>query len=79
MSKPIDFIQKKANKNGEVTAKEVLEGFLNNVDKVDKVIVVARCKDGEIKAGWCHNDTLNSLGLLEAAKQLVLQDMWEDA
>lgn len=78
--KVIDFNESKAEKNGVVTPRALIENLLSAIEKgeVESVAYVIKCKDDILKAG---NSTMNStevIGLFEVGKQLVIDDMYED-
>jgi hypothetical protein len=74
----IDLNEKRNEKHNILTPKKHLEIFLENTDEMDFAITIARCKDGEVKTGWSEANLLTILGALEAAKQSVLSEMWEE-
>lgn len=77
--KIIDLKEKKASKNGEITAKALLETILKIVEKgdVEAIVYVTKNKNGVIATGWSVNESTAVIGMLECGKQIVLEDMYE--
>lgn len=73
----IDLQQKKAEKNGEITVARLLERSLENADDLKRIVTIAIDKNGYVLTGWNHGGTLEALGMLEAAKVQILNDMEE--
>jgi predicted RNA-binding protein with EMAP domain len=75
--KPKDFLEYKAERNGEVTPRSVIDNLSEAIDRgeVDEVVFVVRCKDGEVKCGYSHSNHLAQLGLLTVGKDMIIRDM----
>ena len=77
--KTVDFLEKKAEKNGEVTVKSLIEHLLLaiNRDEIESVVYVAKSKNGELDMGCNNMPQTEAIGLLECGKQLIFEDMYE--
>lgn len=74
----IDFNELKAKKDGVLTPKSMITNVLENIDEVDKVVVVIRTKDKQVIHGVSDMNHLIAIGLYEAGKALVFNNMWEE-
>lgn len=79
MTKPINLHEKRAERNGELTPKALVESLLTAIERgeVENIIYVVKRQDGEILTGWSQENHLPLLGMLECGKQGVLEDMYE--
>ncbi|MFG3612391.1 MULTISPECIES: hypothetical protein [Rummeliibacillus] len=73
----IDFNERLARKEGRVTPKALLENALNRLGEIDQIIYVVKDHDGTVKVGYSEGGLLQALGMLEAAKVDVINDMYE--
>jgi hypothetical protein len=73
-----DFFEEKAKKEGKLTPKALLESTLDHIDEVEYIVVTMRCKNGEILTGWSEMNHLTMLGLMEAGKVQIFQNMYEE-
>lgn len=77
--KIIDLREMKAEKNGEVTVKSLVENLYMAVDegKVKSIVYVALTEDDEIAYGNSSMNQTKTVGLLECGKQMVINDMYD--
>jgi len=75
-----DFNEFKAEKEGIVTPKAVIENILIGIEKgwVDDIVVVVRTHEGSVTVGASNQDTLAILGLLEAGKFELINDLYSE-
>jgi len=76
--KTIDFNEIKAERDGEITPKVVLENALANLNAIDKVIVIIRQNDGIVTHGVSSMSGIEGIGLCEMGKAYIMNDMWEE-
>ncbi|EST11265.1 hypothetical protein [Sporolactobacillus laevolacticus] len=72
-----NFLDYKAEKEGIITPKSVIENLIKAINEglVENVVFCVKTEDGEIKYGYSEQDQLQALGLFEAGKTLLLSDM----
>jgi hypothetical protein len=75
-----NFSEWKAEKEGKLTPKVLIENLLQAIDEgiVQEVAFVTRCQDGEIKTGWSEMNLITGIGLLELGKQAIMAEMYEE-
>lgn len=73
----IDFAERKAEKNGYVTPKALIEHLLTEIEKgnIETVVYVTLDKDGEIVAGYSADNNAKIVGMTECGKQNIIEDM----
>lgn len=72
MEKTIDFSEKKSSLERGASVKEILEENLEASNNYTSVLVVSLDKDGEINLGYSWESSLQALGMLEVAKNYIL-------
>lgn len=72
MEKTIDFSEKKSSLERGASVKEILEENLEASHNYTSVLVVSLDKDGEINLGYSWESSLQALGMLEVAKNYIL-------
>ena len=58
----------KDKKEGVLTPELLLEDALENVENIQEIAIVVRTKDGYTMVGSCTEDSMITVGLLEAGK-----------
>lgn len=73
----VNFSEKKAEKDGVVTPKSLIEHLLQEIYKgnINNIVYSAIDKDGVIKAGHSDSEATQVIGMLECAKQDIIDDM----
>lgn len=74
MEKTIDFLEKKSSKERGASVKEILEENLTASKNYESVLVISLDKDGEVNLGYSYESSLQALGMLEVAKNYILND-----
>ncbi|HAP8374344.1 TPA: hypothetical protein IV024_002401 [Enterococcus faecium] len=72
MENMIDFSEKKSSLERGASVKEILEENLEASHNYTSVLVVSLDKDGEINLGYSWESSLQALGMLEVAKNYIL-------
>ena len=72
MGKVIDFSEKKSGLERGASVKEILEENLEASHNYTSVLVVSLDKDGEINLGYSWESSLQALGMLDVAKNYIL-------
>ena len=72
MENTIDFSEKKSSLERGAFVKEILEENLEASHNYTSVLVVSLDKDGEINLGYSWESSLQALGMLEVAKNYIL-------
>ena len=72
MANTIDFSEKKSSLERGASVKEILEENLEASNNYTSVLVVSLDKDGEINLGYSWESSLQALGMLEVAKNYIL-------
>ncbi|ORO94755.1 hypothetical protein [Streptococcus mitis] len=72
MVNTIDFSEKKSSLERGASVKEILEENLEASNNYTSVLVVSLDKDGEINLGYSWESSLQALGMLEVAKNYIL-------
>lgn len=72
MGNMIDFSEKKSSLERGASVKEILEENLEASNNYTSVLVVSLDKDGEINLGYSWESSLQALGMLEVAKNYIL-------
>lgn len=72
MVNTIDFSEKKSSLERGASVKEILEKNLEASNNYTSVLVVSLDKDGEINLGYSWESSLQALGMLEVAKNYIL-------
>ena len=70
----IDFLEKKSSKERGASVKEILEENLTASKNYESVLVISLDKDGEVNLGYSYESSLQALGMLEVAKNYILND-----
>lgn len=68
----IDFSEKKSSLERGASVKEILEENLEASHDYTSVLVVSLDKDGEINLGYSWDSSLQALGMLDVAKNYIL-------
>lgn len=76
--KPVQIAEVRAERKGIITPFSLIENLMDNIDTVQDVVFVIRRHDGEMVHGVSTMNHIESLGLFEVGKALVLNDMWEE-
>ena len=74
MGKAIDFLEKKSSKERGASVKEILEENLTASKNYESVLVISLDKDGEVNLGYSYESSLQVLGMLEIAKNYILNN-----
>ena len=72
MENTIDFSEKKSSLERGASVKEILEENLEACHNYTSVLVVSLDKDDEINLGYSWDSSLQALGMLEVAKNYIL-------
>ena len=72
MENTIDFSEKKSSLERGASVKEILEENLEASHNYTSGLVVSLDKDGEINLGYSWESSLQALGMLEVAKNYIL-------
>lgn len=72
MVNTIDFSEKKSSLERGASVKEILEENLGASHNYASVLVVSLDKDGEINLGYSWESSLQALGMLDVAKNYIL-------
>nr|DAI02497.1 MAG TPA: hypothetical protein [Caudoviricetes sp.] len=72
MENTIDFSEKKSSLERGASVKEILEENLEASHNYTSVLVVSLDKNGEINLGYSWESSLQALGMLEVAKNYIL-------
>ena len=72
MENTIDFSEKKSSLERGASVKEILEENIEASHNYTSVLVVSLDKDGEINLGYSWESSLQALGMLEVAKNYIL-------
>jgi hypothetical protein len=75
----IDFKAAKDRKDGNITPRvlrDSMDKWIDDYGKVDNMIIIYE-HDGYIDVAWTSMTSIRALGLLETAKQMILDDMRE--
>ena len=72
MGDTIDFSEKKSSLERGASVKEILEENLEASHDYASVLVVSLDKDGEIHLGYSWESSLQALGMLDVAKNYIL-------
>ena len=72
MENTIDSSGKKSSLERGASVKEILEENLEASHNYTSVLVVSLDKDGEINLGYSWESSLQALGMLEVAKNYIL-------
>lgn len=65
-------------KQGEITPRALIENLLENINRIDRIVVSVKCKDEEILTAFTTGSALENIGLLEASKVDLLQTLIEE-
>ena len=71
-AKVLHLSEKKSEKQGIVTPRKVIEE-LNETEDIKTVIYTIEQKDGTIVAGYSTEDSTRLIGMLEVAKQIIIE------
>ena len=72
MGNTIDFSEKKSSLERGASVKEILEENIEASQNYTSVVVVSLDKDGEINLGYSWESSLQALGMLDVAKNYIL-------
>lgn len=72
MENIIDFSERKSSMERGASVKEILKENLEASHDYTSVLVVSLDKDGEINLGYSWDSSLQALGMLEVAKNYIL-------
>ena len=72
MENIIDFSERKSSMERGASVKEILKENLEASHDYTSVLVVSLDKDGEINLGYSWESSLQALGMLEVAKNYIL-------
>lgn len=72
MENMIDFSEKKSSLECGASVKEILKENLEASHAYTSVLVVSLDKDGEINLGYSWDSSLQALGMLDVAKNYIL-------
>lgn len=70
----IDFLEKKSSKERGASVKEILEENLTASKNYESVLVISLDKYGEVNLGYSYESSLQALGMLEVAKNYILNN-----
>ena len=73
----VDFNERKAMKNGEITVKMVIDNLKETREKegIKTIATVVRLDNDEVHILYNNTVTTEVIGLLECGKQQVINDM----
>ena len=72
MENIIDFSERKSSMERGASVKEILKENLEASHDYTSVLVVSLDKDGEINLGYSWDSSLQALGMLDVAKNYIL-------
>ena len=72
MGNTIDFSEKKSSLERGASVKEILEENIEASHNYTSVLVVSLDKDGEINLSYSWESSLQALGMLDVAKNYIL-------
>ena len=75
MGNTIDFSEKKSSLERGASVKEILEENLEASPNYSSVLVISLDKNGEVNLGYSWESSLQALGMLEVAKNYILNDI----
>lgn len=75
--KTLNFDAYKAKKEGIVTTHSLLENAFNNAENFEQVVVITIDNEGYVQTGWSDGGGIRTIGLLEVAKQQIMDGMRE--
>ena len=73
----MDFLQAKRKKERGQTNEEFLNMVYKNVKDFDEIAIVVKHADGLVETWFSQENSLSLIGILEVAKNQVLDDMKE--
>ena len=73
----ISFTDAAKRRTGALDPKDLFEQALASAEDLDTVVIIGLTKDGEIASGWTTTALLEVVGLLEAAKNHVLDQVYQ--
>lgn len=68
----IDINERRQKQERGVSVKGLLEEILAEADDLESVVIVARNREKEILVGFSTDNTMETLGFLEVAKNEIL-------
>jgi len=76
----VNFSERKAMKNGEVTVKMVIDNLeeVHEKEGIKTIATVVRLDNDEVHILYSNTVTTEVVGLLECGKQQVINDMYEE-
>lgn len=77
--KPIDFTEKKAESEGKVTPRSLIQNLMSTIEQgeIESVVFVAKKTNGEIGTGHTQGGCLEILGMLRCGEEDILNTMRE--
>ncbi|MFT8319341.1 MAG: hypothetical protein ABF649_00730 [Bacillus sp. (in: firmicutes)] len=69
----INFLEKKAEKEGVITPKAIVEDTLENIDRIEQIFIAVRTKNGEYLHAVNTTCFQETLGLIEISKHNFIQ------
>lgn len=73
----LNFMEKKAQKDGIITPKAILEHALEHVDIIEEIIICVKTKNGEYDQSISLDTVQKTVGLLEISKHIILNNSYE--
>lgn len=75
MGNKIDFLERKSSIERGASVKEILVENLEASPNYSSVLVISLDKNGEVNLGYSWESSLQALGMLEVAKNYILNDI----
>jgi hypothetical protein len=75
MGNKIDFSERKSSIERGASVKEILVENLEASPNYSSVLVISLDKNGEVNLGYSWESSLQALGMLEVAKNYILNDI----
>ena len=63
------------NKERGVGCRGILKAELNTVANIESIVIVSLNKDNQINVSYSRNSSLETLGMLEVGKAILLEEM----
>lgn len=70
-----NFEKNKRKKERGIDCDGILKIELDTVENTDSIVIVTLTKDKQINVSYSRNGSLETLGMLEVAKAILLEEM----
>lgn len=55
---------------------DILKHYMDNIENIEQMAIIVKEKDGNVAVSYNVMDVLNMIGLLEAAKITLMQELF---